>query len=71
MRLSNHVIMLCGHFKNGQPAAGEQSPTRCLPFRIARAAEHRDVTSIGLGHIGAARPKTKPMCAGRPARSRG
>ena len=28
MRLSNHVIMLCGHFKNGQPAAGEQSPRK-------------------------------------------
>jgi hypothetical protein len=47
----NHVVVPCGHFKYGQSAESEWSPARFVPFRIARAAEHRDVTSIGLLQI--------------------
>ena len=56
-----HVEVSCGHFKNRQPAAGERSPMCSLPFGISRAAEHRDVTRIGLGHIAAVCPSTKPI----------
>ena len=55
------VDVSCGHFKNRQPAAGERSPMGSLPFGIACAAEHRDVTRVGLGHIAAACPNTKPI----------
>src|SRR5690349_3422279 len=62
----NHVVVCCGHFKNRQPAAGERLPRRSLALRIARAAEHRDVTDIRLVHIGAACPKTKPVVVSSP-----
>ena len=57
----DHVVVSCGHFKNSQPAAGERSPMCSLSFGIARTAKHRDVARIGLGHIGAACPNTKPF----------
>jgi hypothetical protein len=56
----DHMLVSCGHFKNHQSPAGERSPMRSVPFRISRAAEHRDVTSIGLVDIVAACPRTKP-----------
>ena len=55
-----HEVVWCGDFKNRQPAESERSPICCLPVRIARAAEHRDVTRVGLVHIVATYPATKP-----------
>ena len=46
-----HVVVPCGHFKNGQPTASDRSPPCLLSFGIARTTEHRDVTRIGLNHI--------------------
>ena len=62
----NHVTVPRGHFKNGQPAERERFPARSVPFRIARAAEHRDVTSVGLVHILAACATTKPIVVNEP-----
>ena len=55
----DHVVVSGGHFKNRQPAARERRPMCFLPFGIARAAEHRDVTRIGLRHIVAVCPSDK------------
>ena len=57
----DHVVVAGRHFKNRQPAARERSPMCFLPFGISRAAEHRDVTRIGLGHIVTVCPNTKPL----------
>jgi hypothetical protein len=56
----DHASVFCGHFKNCQPAAGERSPMCFLPIGSACATEHRDVTRIGLGHVVAVCPSTKP-----------
>ena len=47
----DHVVVSCRYFKNRQPAAREGSPNVLLLFGISCAAEHRDVTRIGLRHI--------------------
>ena len=57
----NHVIVSCGYFKNRKPAEGERFPMCSLSFGIARAAEHRDVTRIGLGHDIDDLPEHKPI----------
>jgi hypothetical protein len=51
MRRFDHFHVSCGHLKNRQPAAGERPPLRALPFGISRAAEHCNMSGIGLGHI--------------------
>ena len=61
----DHVVVSCGYFKNSQAAASKRSPMCSLPFGIAGAAEHRDVTRIGLGHIVAVCPATKPIVVSR------
>src|SRR5262245_34716430 len=56
-----HELVICGHFKNGQPTAGNRSPTCLLLFGIARATDHCDVTRIGLNHIALVCASTNPI----------
>ena len=60
-----HVGVVCGHFKNGQPTAGDRSPTCSLSIGIARTTEDRDVTRIGLNHIDLVCASTNPIVVHR------
>ena len=59
-----HGEVSCGHFKNGKPSERERSPNGLAAVRNCPAAEHRDGTRIGLVHIAAICPNTKPIVIG-------
>ena len=64
----DYVVMSGRHLKNRQPTARQRSPMCFLPFGIACAAEHRNVTKVRFGHVASIRPSTKPIVVIRPMR---